>query len=139
MIRGRYKMKLLLTSAGFENPKIGKKFLEVVGKPAHEIKIIFIPTAATTEGEKYYVRKCEEELLGVDVKKQNIKVLNLDHSISHSEVANSDVIYVCGGNTFHLLDRVRKTDFDKVIKRFLEEDKVYIGVECRKYSNGRKY
>ena len=38
MIRGRYKMKLLLTSAGFENPKVGKKFLEVVEKPAHEIK-----------------------------------------------------------------------------------------------------
>ncbi|MBA7471651.1 hypothetical protein ES707_06957 [subsurface metagenome] len=31
-------MKLLLTSAGFENPKVEKKFLEVVRKPAHEIK-----------------------------------------------------------------------------------------------------
>ena len=38
MIRGRYKMKLLLTLAGFENPKVGKKFWEVVEKPAHEIK-----------------------------------------------------------------------------------------------------
>jgi len=38
MIRGRYKMKLLLTSAGFENPKVGKKFLEVVEKLVHEIK-----------------------------------------------------------------------------------------------------
>lgn len=29
--------------------KVGKKFLEVVGKPANGVKIIFIPTAATTE------------------------------------------------------------------------------------------
>jgi len=27
-------MELLLTSAGFENSKVGKKILEVVGKPA---------------------------------------------------------------------------------------------------------
>jgi len=123
-------MKLLLTSAGFENPKIGKKFLEVVGKPAHDIRIIFIPTAAITEEQKYYVKKCKDELLDVGIKSQNIKVLNLDHSVLYSEVADSDVIYVCGGNTFHLLDRVRKTGFDRVIKQFLEEDKVYIGVSA---------
>jgi len=28
------QMKLLLTSVGFENSRVGKKFLEVVGKPA---------------------------------------------------------------------------------------------------------
>ena len=123
-------MKLLLTSAGFENPKIGKKFLEVIGKSAHEIRIIFIPTAAITEGEKYYVKKCEEELLGIGIKSQNIKVLDLDHSVSYGEVVDFDVIYVCGGNTFHLLDRISKTGFDKIIKRFLEEDKVYVGVSA---------
>ena len=37
--------KLLLTSAGFENPKIGEEFLKSVNKPVSEIKIIFVPTA----------------------------------------------------------------------------------------------
>ncbi len=122
--------KLLLTSAGFENPKIGTKFLEIIGKPASEIKIIFIPTAAVTEGEKYYVGKCKKELLEVGIDEENIKVLDLDHQISYSEVAGFDVIYVCGGNTFYLLNMVRKTGFDKVIKQFLEKGKVYMGVSA---------
>ncbi len=35
--------KLLLTSAGFENPKIGKLFLELINKSASETKIILFP------------------------------------------------------------------------------------------------
>ncbi|MBU3958171.1 MAG: peptidase E [Nanoarchaeota archaeon] len=122
--------KLLLTSAGFENPKVGMKFLEIIGKPASEIKVVFIPTAATTEGEKYYVGECKKDLLEVGIDEKNIKVLDLDHQISYSEVAGFDVIYMCGGNTFHLLNTVRKTGFDKAIKQFLEEGKVYTGVSA---------
>lgn len=122
--------KLLLTSAGFENPKIGKLFLELINKPANEIKIIFIPTAAITKEEKYYVGKCEKELLGVGIRNQNIKVLELEHEILYKDVENFDVIYVCGGNTFHLLDKVRNTGFDKIIKQFIEEGKIYVGVSA---------
>lgn len=32
-------MKLLLTSEGFQNPKLGEKFVELVGKPPSDITI----------------------------------------------------------------------------------------------------
>lgn len=38
--------KLLLTSDGLVNPKIGQQFLELIGKDPKEIRVLFIPTAA---------------------------------------------------------------------------------------------
>ena len=38
-----------------------------------------------------------------------------------------DIIYMMGGNTFYLLDVIRKTGFDKVIVDFINKGKIYIG------------
>ena len=46
-------MKLLLTSGGMRNPTLTNALLELIGKPANEIKVAFIPTAMNTEpGDK---------------------------------------------------------------------------------------
>jgi peptidase E len=122
--------KLLLTSAGFLNPKTGQKFLELVGKPAEQIKIIFVPTASRIEHELKYVRISKKELFDLGIKRENFKVLDITRKIPYSEVSNFDAMYVCGGNTFYLLAKVREYGFDKVIKQFVEEGKVYVGVSA---------
>lgn len=122
--------KLLLTSAGFENPRIGEKFLELVHKSPSEIKVIFIPTASRTEEELKYVTMAREEIIRIGVKKEHIKTLDLDHKITYKEVKDYDAIYVCGGNTFYLLQKVRETGFDAVINQFVEDGKLYVGVSA---------
>ena len=67
-------MKLLLTSAGFENPNIGKEFLKLVDKPANEIKILFIPTAARSKEEQDYANKSKQELYDLGINYDNIKI-----------------------------------------------------------------
>lgn len=124
-------MKLLLTSDGFENPNIGKKFLELIGKPASEIKVIFIPTAASrTPEELKYTEFARNEIIITGVSSKNIKTLDLDHRIAYSEVKDYDAIYVCGGNTFYLLKKVRESGFDKIVKEFVDEGKLYVGVSA---------
>jgi len=123
-------MKLLLTSAGFENSKVGKEFLKLIDKPVSEIKVIFVPTAARTKEELFYVDKSKKELLNVGIHAQDIKTLDLDHKISFEEVDGFDVIYVCGGNTFYLLHKVREASFDKITKQFLEKRGIYVGVSA---------
>lgn len=122
--------KLLLTSAGFENPKIGEEFLKLVNKPATEIKILFIPTAARTDEELYYVGKAKKELLGIGIKKENILVYNLDGDIGDEKLKNIDVIYVCGGNTFYLLHKVREDNFGEKIKEMVDKGVVYCGASA---------
>ncbi len=121
---------MLLTSAGFENKRIGEKFVKLVDKPVQLIKVIFVPTASRTKEELKYVEAAKKELLNFGIKVENITALNLNHNVSYNEVKNFDVIYVCGGNTFWLLHKVRETGFDKVIKQFLNNDKLYVGVSA---------
>ncbi len=122
--------KLLLTSTGLANQNIINKFLQIIGKPVSQIKIIFVPAAARSKEELKYIDNSKKELLGIGVYENNIKTLNLDKPVSFEDVDSFDVIYVCGGNTFYLLKRVRKTGFDKVIKEFVKNNKLYFGVSA---------
>ena len=120
--------KLLLTSTGFTNKKIGKVFINLLKKPVSDVKIIFIPTASRTKKEFYYVEESKTELIKIGIKTENLLIYNLDKKLSYSHVKDYDVIYVCGGNTFYLTAKMREDGFDKVIKRLVKEDKLYLGV-----------
>ena len=122
--------KLLLTSTGLANQNITNQFLQIIDKPVSQIKIIFVPTASRSEEELNYVAESKKELLDLGILENNIKTLNLDKPVSFQEVENFDVIYVCGGNTFYLLKKVRETGFDKVIIEFAKTDKLYFGVSA---------
>ncbi|MEA3322637.1 MAG: Type 1 glutamine amidotransferase-like domain-containing protein [Patescibacteria group bacterium] len=41
-------------------------------------------------------------------------------------ISGVDVIYVCGGNTFYLLEKTLESGFDKILRNVLD-DKIYIG------------
>ncbi len=122
--------KLLLTSAGFENHRIGETFLELVHTSPSEITVIFIPTASRTKEEMKYVEMARKEIIGLGVKKEHVKTLDLDHDIRYQEVKDYNVIYVCGGNTFYLLQKVRETGFDMIVKQFVDDGKLYVGVSA---------
>ncbi len=123
-------MKLLLTSTGFTNPKIGDFFVNLLNKPISKVKIIFIPTASRSKEELYYVEESKNELIQIGIKKSNLFIYNLDKRLSYNDVKNYDVIYVCGGNTFYLTLKIREDGFDKVIKKLVKEDKLYLGVSA---------
>lgn len=122
--------KLLLTSTGLANKNITNQFLQIIDKPVSQIKIIFVPTASRSEEELKYVEESKKELLDLGILENNIKTLNLDKPVSFTEVEDFDVIYVCGGNTFYLLKKVRETGFDKVIVEFAKTGKLYFGVSA---------
>ena len=122
-------MKLLLTSGGITNKSIAKALADLVGKSAQEAKIGFIPTAANVEEgnkdwfidtlaelrqEGYWVDMVDPSAPGVDWK---------------NRLAAADIVFVNGGNTFHLLDQMRKTHFDVWLKENLST-KVYVGVSA---------
>lgn len=119
--------KILLTSDGFTNPNIGKRFLELLGKNPGETKILFVPTASQTEHEMSYVYESEKELIDLGISKENIVWPN---TLENIETKNYDAMYVCGGNTFHLMNEIRKASFDKKIIDFINSGKVYVGVSA---------
>lgn len=122
--------KLILTSTGFVNSKIRKRFLDLVGKKPSEIKVLFIPTASRTDKEIFYVRKSEAELIEMGLQKNNIFWLDTKNISAAGNLDNYHVIYICGGNTFYLLRELRNSGINKKIIELVNNGKVYVGVSA---------
>ncbi len=120
-------MKLLLTSSGLSKRKIGQALQSLAAKPASECKIGFIPTAANVEPYN------KDWLIGQFLQLQrygfyqiDIVDISADGVDWRSRLADADILWVSGGNTFHLLDQMRKTGFDDWLVDNLK-DKIYVG------------
>ena len=121
-------MKFLLTSAGVTNDSIAKSLLGMVDKDVEEIKVAFIPTAANVErGDKvtWFFRQYEDlRRIGINwIDMVDFADANVDWQTRLDEC---DVLYLSGGNTFYLLDQIRKRGFDGYLKKVLSA-KVYVG------------
>jgi len=123
-------MKLLLTSTGLKNREIAECFLELLAKPVAQAKIIFVPTAARSEEELKYVKESKQELFELGFLEENIKIVTLDGPVTYSEVEDFDAIYICGGNTFYLMKKIRETGFGEIIKKMTALNRVYLGVSA---------
>lgn len=123
-------VKLLLTSTGFSNKKFEAVFLKLINKPIRHTKVIFITAAAKTQEELKYVKESKKELLELGIKEENIKITDLKKPITANETEDYNVIYICGGNTFDLLAKIKNAKFDKIIHEFINKNKVYIGVSA---------
>ena len=56
--------------------------------------------------------------------------VHIDGALTEAEAMSFDAVYFPGGNTSHLLERVRSTGFDRIIKRMVYANKVYVGVSA---------
>ena len=127
-------MKLFLTSSGIPL-EFAHLFLKSFNKPAHEIKLYFIPTAADVEANgQQWVTKAQNQfsLMGI-----NVIWYNIAYKIKEQmeiELQDADCIWVNGGNTFYLLEVARSTGFDEVLRNLvLNKNVIYGGTSAGTY------
>ena len=118
---------IVLTSCGFRNEEFKNKFYELIPKEELETKkVLYITTAV--DGEKGdnrdWVSKEYKTILDLGINEENITEYKIGNEI---DINSYDIIYMMGGNTIYLLDMIRKYDFGKQIKEFLDKGKIYIG------------
>lgn len=121
-------MTLYLTSTGFENEQVSQRFKSVViTKDIKEISFLVI-SVQDNDSDAFYLQKTKNEL-------NNIGAVNVDVFELRNEpfvpAKEYDVVYVCGGNTFVYLDRIKKTGLDKFIIDSVKSGRsVYVGVSA---------
>lgn len=118
-------MKRLFLSSYFAF--VADLLLPLLPKPPREMKLAFIPTAADPYAVKpwFYGDKMKLKLMGFQMKDVDLK--NKTQEQLESELSGMDAIFVSGGNTYYLLDKVMKSGFDRVVKGLVEKGTVYIG------------
>ncbi len=90
-------------------------------------RVAFIPTASIHEGYTGYVGSARTvfKKLGAELTEIEISTAN-DSDITQVFDA-ADIIYFTGGNSFFLIDQLRKTGTDTLLKQQLEKGKLFIG------------
>jgi dipeptidase E len=131
-------MKLLLTSAGISNASIAVALFELVGKPASEISLVFVPTAMhVEEGDKSWFI---DDLL--KLRKLGLKCIDIadisavPRGIWQPRLEAADVLYFEGGNTYHLMEWMKRSGLDSLLPSLLES-KVYVGSSAGSMVTGR--
>lgn len=102
----------------------------MLNKKPSKIKAMFMPTAAIDSWAIEVLPKCMNDLLKCGIKRENVFVYDL-HKPYNGRVADDfDVVYICGGNTEYLLNRINEDGFNKKIAEFIDDGGVLIGVSA---------
>lgn len=119
-------MKLILSSYDFQVPESRNVIIENLPKDISECKVLFIPNGSPSSEmiESGYFHK---PMCKYGFKNENILVFDHTKADNFRKLESLDIIYVSGGNTFTILDKIRKCGFDKDIIDYVKSGVTYIG------------
>ena len=113
----------LLVSSGFSSPAIRQRVADLAARRSY--KKAHIITTAHPEKENAPWNKVTKEQLEA----MGMTVSFIDFDIGESLADDVDIIYVCGGNTFHLLHSIQNADapIQQQITAMCDRGGLYIG------------
>lgn len=123
-------MRVILTSCGLETERIKAAFLKLLGKDPASARALFIPTAAIDADAVEVLPKCMNDLLKCGIPKENIRVFDLHRNMTPEELREFDAVYLCGGRTAYLLERVNDTGFRDTLLGYIREGGLVLGVSA---------
>lgn len=90
-------------------------------------KVLFIPTASIYEEYKGYVGSARKIFKKLGAVLTEMDISKEDYASLEAEFNDADIIYFTGGNSFFLLEQLRKNGVDKLLKEELNKGKLFIG------------
>jgi hypothetical protein len=105
-------------------------FRQMLGKPAEQAKVLFIPTAANSDKFRPAAGACFAELLSAGILPNNVHVYDINGTLTLEQAMTYDIVYITGGDTGYLLRRIKETGFDKILKKMVYANKVYVGASA---------
>ncbi len=89
--------------------------------------VTFISTASVVEMVTFYVKCAKKELERMGMIVEELEVSTAPIEVIKTTLEKNDYIYVSGGNTFFLLQELKRTGADKIIIDQVNNGKLYIG------------
>ncbi|MFT8357427.1 MAG: Type 1 glutamine amidotransferase-like domain-containing protein [Bifidobacterium aquikefiri] len=89
-----------------------------------------IPTASSQQTIKHFVNVDRRALTALGINVSDLEVSKASLKEIRERIARSDYIMVTGGNTFYLLQELRKSGADQAIIEHINAGKTYIGVSA---------
>ncbi|MBU1644033.1 MAG: peptidase E [Nanoarchaeota archaeon] len=90
-------------------------------------KVAFIGNAKDKHIDKSGLEKYRKFFKDKGFEVEDIDLRKYKKRILFKKLSASDLIYVAGGNCFVLLEEMRKSGFDKIIRKLLDDGVIYLG------------
>jgi dipeptidase E len=103
------------------------KITELLPDHPSKLKLAFIPTAANLYTQKEWLYKDREKLVDMGFKVKDLDIDGKSKEFLQNELKNVDVVFVSGGNSYYLLEKVNESGFGEIIKELISKGVVYIG------------
>ncbi len=123
------KIILASSSALFTSAKIN----DYLNKIITEYKIAYITTASNEVPDTKYIKRRMKMMDRLNYKYQPVDIAKYNLDELENILIKYDLIFVEGGNTFYLLKMIRRSGFDKIIKKLLNKGIVYVGLSAGSY------
>ena len=124
-------MKYFLTSSGLKNDDLAEGLSTLLGKPLSDTSVLFVPTAANTEGgdKRWLIDNLKEfekyNFASIDI----LDISAVTPDMWQKRMKEKDVICVGGGNEVYLAE-VFKNHSMKEFLATLPDTKVYMGISA---------
>ena len=89
--------------------------------------VTFIPTASIHEAVNFYVEDAKNAFLAMGMQVDILDLSSTSADVIAATLEKNDFIYVSGGNTFYLLQELKRTAADVGIIKQVNQGKTYIG------------
>lgn len=116
---------IILTSSFADVADVLKKPMMLNFKSSETVGII--PTASLVEDYTGYMDETRTWFKENAINTVELDLLNSSTTELQKQIESLDVLLVTGGNTFYLLQELKRTNVDNVIIEFINAGKLYIG------------
>jgi dipeptidase E len=116
--------RLFLSSSFADSAKL---FSNTIGEPCEGKSVAFIPTASIPEKMKFYVGASRKAFLNLGMRVNELEISTATGKEISEVLTKCDYVYISGGNTFFLLQELKKTGTDKLLVDLISSGKYFIG------------
>lgn len=116
--------KLFLASSGLDYIK------EFVPSEPSALKMTFIPTAGNLDDDVWWIDKDRDVLSKMGFQMTELDIEKATGEEMNQSLAAADIVYIAGGNTFHLLKVLRDSGFDDLLTAYVNGGGLYAGASA---------
>lgn len=118
-------MEKLFLSSSFAD--VSTLFPDFADENVKGKKVTFIPTASIPESVNFYVDAGKKALENLGFIVDELEVTKAPTREVSEKIQENDYIYVSGGNSFFLLQELKRNGMDRLIAEHIKSGKIYIG------------